>query len=439
MAGEVLLTWERFVTQPVFKRYAKYAREPAALFECIGEDLASSNQEVREIAYWALVYAMPKLASILYAWETRQPGWRDRKGKDQHMINQGADIVSYLHRKLVIEHRFEIRGENGKDPRPFLYQEIKNKRIDEWRKRKKEVLLDYDAILTIPDPARSLEDSIIEKDAYEEWKKEFRTHLRSNDELEWFITVHLDEIPLVEVLKSNGIDPDSEPTVRQHFSRARKQMVADRDALLSFLLIAGPSFPLAGKFPRFPKNPEMSETGINRAIESVLPGAWLNGQSADGKNAIVVRPLTRGLQDVPAHIYLVAIHKQYIHKLRCDTQPHSYERKRLTQIRTNLLALDQQRCFMYVVSLINPKSRKLQLSRYMYNHHRAYPTEHPRLNAALAEVRDDYFTWLISNSIPDTHRVYQWRYGEPEAEIFLRKCNERGAKLPKLWDWRLYL
>ena len=84
MAGEVLSRWERVcyrsemhIVQAVFK----YAKEPRALFECIGEDLASSNQEVREISVWALVSAMPKLTGISYEWEIRQPGWSRQGGK----------------------------------------------------------------------------------------------------------------------------------------------------------------------------------------------------------------------------------------------------------------------------------------------------------------------------------------------------------------------
>jgi hypothetical protein len=86
MAGEVLLRWEAFITAPenahLLKRYAKSAKEPAPLFESIGEDLGSSKQEIREQAYWALIAAMPELTLILHERETRQPGWRDLEGKD---------------------------------------------------------------------------------------------------------------------------------------------------------------------------------------------------------------------------------------------------------------------------------------------------------------------------------------------------------------------
>jgi hypothetical protein len=96
MADEVLTRWERLVADPLFNRYAKFAKEPRALFELIGEDLASSNQEVQEIAFWALDYTTPELTSILYEREVREPGWRGREGKDQQAVNKGMDIVTHL-------------------------------------------------------------------------------------------------------------------------------------------------------------------------------------------------------------------------------------------------------------------------------------------------------------------------------------------------------
>src|SRR6266480_2329476 len=105
MAGEARQMWKTFITAPenayLLKRYAKSAKEPAALFDNIGEDLASSNQEVREQAYWVLVMAMPLLTSILLEREIWEPGWRDRKGKDQQFTNKGMDTLSYLHQLFV--------------------------------------------------------------------------------------------------------------------------------------------------------------------------------------------------------------------------------------------------------------------------------------------------------------------------------------------------
>jgi hypothetical protein len=248
MAGEILARWERFVTDPIFKRYGRSAKELRALFESIGEDLASSSEEIRKIAFWALVYAMPKLASILHERETRQPGWRDIEGTDQRAVNQGSDILSDLHREFVVEQRFKIRGENDKDPRAYVNSAIRNREIDEQRKREREVLLDYDATLTIPDPARSLEDTIIENEAYEDWKREFRRFLKSDDESDMLITALVDDTRISEVLESIGIPYG--PAERKRFSRARNQAVELRDQMFGILLIFASDLRLRGKLPQ---------------------------------------------------------------------------------------------------------------------------------------------------------------------------------------------
>jgi hypothetical protein len=174
MAGEVLSRWERLVTHPVFKRYAKHAKEPAALFECIGEDLVSSNQEVREIAFWALDYTTPELTMILYEREVREPGWRGREGKDQQAVNRGMDIVTHLYQVFVVDNTFNIRNGYGKDPRPLVNRIARNWQMDEYRKRGREVPLDDKDALKLPDPAPSLEESVIENNAYEMRIRELR-------------------------------------------------------------------------------------------------------------------------------------------------------------------------------------------------------------------------------------------------------------------------
>jgi hypothetical protein len=168
MSDEARSMWERFITAPknaaLLKRYAKSAKEPAPLFESIGEDLASSNEEVRKTAFWALVMAMPELTNILHERETRLPGWRDGRGKDQQMVNRGSDILSYLHRVLVKEHRFKVRDGNKKDPRPFLKETVDNWKKDRDRKIDREVSLDYEAALEILDPAGSVEDRVTKEE-----------------------------------------------------------------------------------------------------------------------------------------------------------------------------------------------------------------------------------------------------------------------------------
>jgi DNA-directed RNA polymerase specialized sigma24 family protein len=403
MSDEARSMWERFITAPknaaLLKRYAKSAKEPAPLFESIGEDLASSNEEVRKTAFWALVTAMPELTNILHERETRQPGWRDVEGKDQQMVNRGSDILTDLHRVLVKKHRFRISDRYGKDPRPYVNTAISNWEEDERRKRTnrdgtlREVPLDYEAALEIPDPAGSPEDSVLENIAYEERKKELLAwgFPRSREELDLLETVHVDERPLDEIRERYGIP--SEDAVRKRLSRTNKNIVAERDALFTFLLI-GDRFAKGGKLPRLPQDPERSEEWAERVKRSVRPGVWLNGVAADGKNEVALRALTTGLRHAPGHIYLVAIHKGYYYD---DRQPLA---KQLNGLRSPEEETLSNYMLHYVEKLFDPTGWAPQRLRHTHSSLDVYPTELPGLNDALAEVRDDYNTWLISNSLP---------------------------------------
>lgn len=305
MSDEARSMWEAFITAPanaaLLKRYAKSAKEPAPLFDSIGEDLSSSNEEVRKTAFWALIAAMPELTNILHERETRQPGWRDVKGKDQQMVNRGSDILSYLHRVLVKKHRFKIGDGYGKDPRPLLKKAIKNWESDEDKKRDREVPLDYEAALEISDPASSVEDRVLEEIAFVERLRELRKwgFFRSDDELALFCTVHVDDRPFDEVRERFG-NP-SATALRKQLSRTNKNIVATRDEVFSIFLM-GREFVRCGKFPQSTRDPERFEEWAMRVKRSVQPGVWLNGVSADGKNVVAVRALTRDLHGAPAHI-----------------------------------------------------------------------------------------------------------------------------------------
>jgi hypothetical protein len=331
MSDEARSMWQRFIAAPknaaLLKRYAKSAHEPAPLFDSIGEDLASSNEEVRTTAFWALITAMPELTNILHETKTRHPGWREMEGKDQQVVNQGMDIVSKLHRALVKKHSFTI--DKGKDPRPYVNKAMKNMERDKERKRTNrdgtliEVPLDYEALLEIPDPASSVEDSVLENIMYEKRKRELRAWgLWSNDdEQELYEAVYVHARPYVDIRERFG-NP-SEDAVRQRISRTNKNVVAVRDAFFSFCLMGRWGFSTRGTFPRFPSYPESSEFWAERAKLSVQPGVWLNGKAADGTNAVAVRALTTGLRHAPAHIYLLATHKNkgYQCKVYYDTRP----------------------------------------------------------------------------------------------------------------------
>jgi hypothetical protein len=119
--GEVQNRWHQFINgvagdpalQSFFQRHRWVGEEPRTLFEAVGEDLASSREDRREQAFWILVAGMPELADILHERETRQPGWRSGAGEEQQVIDRGMDIVTYLYRNLVKEHRFKT--DKGKD------------------------------------------------------------------------------------------------------------------------------------------------------------------------------------------------------------------------------------------------------------------------------------------------------------------------------------
>jgi hypothetical protein len=417
MSGEVRSRWQALIAQLekdrfFNKRYANCAKEPKALFDRIGEDLDSSIFQIRETAFWVLVFLTPELTSILHEKETREPGWRERRGKDQKMVNESIDrakdIIKHLHTKLVKEHRFKVRDGCKKDPRPFLKKIMDNWKKDEQRKRRNrddaliEVPLDCEAALEIPDPAGSvedraleIEDRALEKRVYEERKRELRSwgFFRSDDELALFVTVHVDNRPLYEVRKKYYSNL-SEEALRQRLSRGNKRIVARRDALFASLLIEEREFARTGKIPRHPKAPERSEEWAQRTKRSVQPGAWANGKVPDGKNAIAVRPLTRSLGYAPAHIYLVVAHYNEVapwHKRDPFWVHVGFSRTKVP------LPLNE-----HIQKVINPTG-EFQRSLFTHRLLEAYPTELPGLNEALgdANVLSDYYGWLISNSLPD--------------------------------------
>jgi hypothetical protein len=371
---------------------------------------------------------MPELTNILHERETREPGWRDRKGKDQQMVNLGSDILSYLHRVLVKENRFKTRDGYGKDPRPFINTTISNWKRDGKRRRRnrdgtlREVPLDYEAALEIPDPTGALEDSVLENIAYEERKRELRDwgFYRNDDEFALLETVYMDDTPLTEVLESNGVS--SGVALRKRLSRIRQQAVTERDELFTFMLTALHHFGISGKIPRFRQYPEQSEWWVNRAKASIQPGPWVDGKAADGKNAVAVRALTRGFRHAPDHIYLVALHKdcwQYTYEEAKRKRLTYEEAKRKLLVRRSFRRDSQRYRFLLALydacylnhsrladahKLIDP-TRGLKPGHYGFSLLRAYPTELSTLNEAIAEIRDAYVPCLMSNAKRDKYYV----------------------------------
>lgn len=409
MSGEIKSWWQARIANLekdrfFNKRYASCAKESKALFDRIGEDLDSSNESIRNGAYWAVVHLTPELINILHEKEIRNPGWQDIEGKDQKIVNEGIDgskcILKHLHTKLVKEHDFKVRDGNKKDPRPYLKKAMDNWKEDAKRKRRREVPLDYEAALKIPDPAGFPE---IKTEIYDDLWREYKIFFRDRDAFDVFIAHQVDERPLEEIRERWGIPSDK--ALRQRKSRINKNMVAVRDTIFSVCLMGRWGFSTRGKFPRFPSYPEWSEWWAERAKRSVQPGAWLDGKVADGKNAVAIRALTTGLRHAPAHIYLLATHKykDYRCKLyydtRPDTQPLSKQLSEFAEfVSYDVITLDDY-YLQYVDKLINLTSRGLQPNRYMYRLLDAYPTELPGINEAIAEVRDNYNIWLITNSL----------------------------------------
>src|SRR5918999_4580904 len=102
---EVQSSWHLFIKgveadpalQSFFQRHRGVGEEPRTLFEAVGEDLASSREEIREQAFWILVAGVPELADILHERESRLPEWRGGAGKGQQVIDRGMDIVTSLY------------------------------------------------------------------------------------------------------------------------------------------------------------------------------------------------------------------------------------------------------------------------------------------------------------------------------------------------------
>lgn len=393
MSGEVKSWWHTRIAQlerdPFFKkRYATCAKEPKALFNRIGEDLDSTNEKIREAAFWLLVYLTPELTNILHEKETREPGWREIKGEDQKIVNEGIDgtkcIYKHLHTKFVKEHRFKVLDVHKKDPRPYLKKVIERWEKDEERKRKnrdgalREVPLDYESALEIPDPAGSPEDYVLDNKGYEELKSEFRGlgFWRNDAEQDLFCAYHIDDRPLDEIRERLGISykATSDTALRKRRSRINKNIVAGRDAVFSFLLLTGDEFAKTGKIPLFHKAPERSEEWVRRAKQSVRPGAWI--EAPVGQNDIAVRPLTTGLRGAPGHIYLFAIRKD-------NLLDGFFNHELMT---TPRILAD-----LYLEDADNMMACRLE----------EYSTEVPGLNKALAELPHDYpYAWLVSNSLP---------------------------------------
>ncbi len=408
MADEVLSRWERLVADPLFNRYAKFAKEPRAFFELIGEDLASSNQEVQEIAFWALDYTTPELTSILYEREVREPGWRSREGKDQQAVNRGMDIVTYLHRVFVVNHTFKTRNGYGKDPRPLVNRIAHNWQKDEYRKRGREAPLDDKDAFKLPDPAPSLEESVIGNNAYEMRTRELRAlgFFRSEDELDLYVATHVDRSRLDEVQKRLGIR--SNTALRKRSSRTNKHMIFVRDEIFSILLL---NYLRNGEKYREHLRTEQQQRFYEEWTKwlniSVQDRRWLNGIAPDGTNEVAVQALTIDFSDVPAHIYLVAIHRDSIFKF-----VPTFEQSKETPYWEFADSYEMPPDWRSVSQVIRQSSkthprlrdRVITVSTQLCSYIRA---ELSGLYDVLSAVPDDYESWIWTDSLTTIYRSIQ--------------------------------
>jgi hypothetical protein len=319
MQGEAHAMWLEFITAPeneaLLKRYAKYAKEPEPLFEMIGEDLGSTNEEVRAKAYWALVAAMPELTNILHERESRQPGYREGTGQDQRVVNRGMDIVTKLHQVFVKEHRFKLDMERSTDPRSYIGAVARRWKMDEARKLGLVTSLDEmitsfgpdsdDSLLSLlQDPTTSVETEVIESVSLDECRRELLAWgFLDDNEFDLFETVYVDEQPL-DVARER-LEIPSLPAVRQRLSRARKKAVAIRDEALMELLYHPKNF----------RNNATEAGWLERAVKSIHPGSWIQiTATQDPEPLATVCPLTTGFRDAPGNLYLLCMTHRSLEK-----------------------------------------------------------------------------------------------------------------------------
>jgi DNA-directed RNA polymerase specialized sigma24 family protein len=215
--------------QSFFQRHRGVGEEPRTLFEAVGEDLGSSQEDRREQAFWILVAGMPELADILHERETRQPGWRSGAGKGQQLIDRGMDIVTYLHGQLVTEHDFKT--DKGKDPRPFVRRAARNWNIDASRKESRSVSIDEplskegttlgSSLASLLADPTSVEDEVVEKLFLAQTRDELDAwDFIEDKEKPLMYGIYVDDLPLSQIALEASI---SEAAARQRKSRALKK------------------------------------------------------------------------------------------------------------------------------------------------------------------------------------------------------------------------
>ena len=355
-------------TDAKFNRYVKWLNEPQPLFELIGEDLESTDEQIRANAFWSLVVATPALTNILYERECVTPEWRNGRGTGQALVNRGMDIVTYLHHKLVSERKFKAKGAS-KDPRPYVYTAIRNWTMDEKRKWHREVPLEDQALDTAISETESTDVAALERVYYEECRREF-VNLRflNENECSLWETVYLRGWPRSEAAHNFGFK--TEAALRKSEERARKKAVSVRDAVLTWLLIGDASFGRTGSL-----NSEIRSTWIHRARAHIEPGPWIEGFKGERYGKVLICHLTQSYKGAPGQLYLVAVDPFYANRV---TPPHWHPGELSVRILT-LYNLPESPCAL----------------RYLETN----LTEIPSLNNALRQVPSDYQVCIVSSTL----------------------------------------
>lgn len=237
--------WRLVVSAPeneeVFRPYRRASDEPRSLFDAIGVDLGHNSAEVRARGFSALTVAMPELTHILYERETAQPGWRDTSGRDQRLVNQGIDLLTYLYVHMVKEARFD--ASSGHDPRPLVRRIARNWRKDEMRSRSHEVPFDSGSAdqhhyidASLRDSSPSVESQALESVNFSTFRQELLAWgFLDERELDLFYAVYGQDQPLSEAAGRLGVPTPT--AARKIISRVRAKAASLRDTILAWTTI----------------------------------------------------------------------------------------------------------------------------------------------------------------------------------------------------------
>ncbi len=296
---------------PLFKRHSLIDTDAGALFDAIGHDLAGSDHQKREEAFWVLVGAMPELGDIIYERESRQPGWRNGKKDSQKMLNKGVDIVTRLHSYLVEQKRFQL--ESGRDPRPLVKTVAARWILGEKKRRALEVPLFEDGSresLSVVNRQPLMDDEVIDKISAQEGRTEIKAWGFTNEnELEWYYSIYVDGHTYEEIAPRVGLKADA---MRKRFSRVRAKAITFRDALIDYACDTGMTFMFSDDPPwntseRWAAINLMEKWGwAPRAQDSVSDRNWQECAMAEEGNQVLIRPVTRSLGSSQGHLRLVA-------------------------------------------------------------------------------------------------------------------------------------